>query len=86
MFIFMHGIGWDLIQIEARWEQGQQQNCSEEGLYEKLGLKNEDEKVRKEKKLVIEKPLLFCGMNIVMCCNVRIDCQIWVHLVIGQIQ
>jgi hypothetical protein len=37
-----------LIQIESRWEEeGPQEVCSEQALYDKLGLKNEDEKEKR---------------------------------------
>jgi hypothetical protein len=42
------GIDWDSIQIEQRWdEEGTQQISVEDGVYEKLGLKKEDERAEK---------------------------------------
>jgi hypothetical protein len=44
----LQDIDWDAIQIEKRWkEEGPQQICCEDGMYEKLGLKEDDEKEKK---------------------------------------
>jgi hypothetical protein len=46
-----------LIQIESRWEEeeGPQEVCSEQALYDKLGLKNRMKRRKEqEKKLVME--------------------------------
>jgi hypothetical protein len=44
----LQDIDWDAIQIEKRWEEeGPQQICCEDGMYEKLGLKEDDKKEKK---------------------------------------
>jgi hypothetical protein len=49
-FHCVQDIDWDSLQIEARWqEEGQQVIYCEERLYEKLRLKDEDEKTTKER-------------------------------------
>jgi hypothetical protein len=47
--LFVQDIDCDSLQIEACWqeEEGQQKMCCEERLYEKLGLKDKDEKATK---------------------------------------
>jgi hypothetical protein len=41
------GIDWDSIQIKRRWEEGPQETICEDGLYDKLGLKQKDEMKKK---------------------------------------
>jgi hypothetical protein len=48
-FRCVQDIDWDSLQIEARWQEEEQVICCEERLYEKLGLKDEDEKATKER-------------------------------------
>jgi hypothetical protein len=50
-FHCVQDIDWDSLQIEARWqeEEGHQVIYCEERLYEKLGLKDEDENATKER-------------------------------------
>jgi hypothetical protein len=57
----------DSLQIERRWEEeGTQQIHSKEALYEKLGLKNEDEKDRKAREEADERrqPSLMANENV----------------------
>jgi hypothetical protein len=50
-FYIAQGIDSDSIQIEMWWEEeGHEQTISEDGVYEKLGLKHEDEKEKKATK------------------------------------
>jgi hypothetical protein len=44
----VQGIDWDAIQIERQWEEeGPQETICEDGVYDKLGLKQEDKKEKK---------------------------------------
>jgi hypothetical protein len=65
-----------LIQIEKRWDEGPQQISAEAGMYEKLELKKEDERWKKQDKKLIQVPL--CGLMftlaliVVMYCRLRL--------------
>jgi hypothetical protein len=41
------GINWDSIQVEQRWEEGPQHIVVEQRVYEKFGLRQDDEKLDK---------------------------------------
>jgi hypothetical protein len=78
---------WDSLQIERRWEEeGPHEIHIEEGMYEKLGLKENDKKKieKQERKVVEEETQVQCLMNVLMSLEVGIKFLMrWLHYPTG---